>query len=162
MTPDARKRFAALTSALAVYAAGCAANNTPNAETATPAYRDLPNVPRPLIDRPDDYEAPRPTQRRAARTRPPRTTDTRGGGRPGGDVWRALATCESGMRQDATSPSGRYLSYFQWSAATWRSVGGVGDPRDASYETQVALAERLQARSGWSQWPACSAKLGLR
>lgn len=84
------------------------------------------------------------------------------GGGPTGDVWHALALCESGMRQSATSPNGLYLSYFQWLLSTYRSVGGVGDPRTVPYETQVVLAKRLQARSGWGQWPRCSRKLGLR
>lgn len=79
-----------------------------------------------------------------------------------GDIWSALARCESGMNQRATSKSGTYLGYFQFSMATWHSVGGPGDPRDSDYDTQVTYAQKLQARSGWGQWPACSRKLGLR
>lgn len=81
-----------------------------------------------------------------------------------GDVWRALAQCESGMRQDAVG-EGVHYSYFQWKLATWRSVKAEGDPddpRNAEYGVQVAAAKRLQARSGWGQWPACSRRLGLR
>lgn len=78
------------------------------------------------------------------------------------DIWGSLANCESGMNQRATSSSGKYLGYFQFSMSTWRSVGGSGDPRDHDYEGQLKYAQILQARSGWSQWPACSSKLGLR
>jgi hypothetical protein len=41
-------------------------------------------------------------------------------------------------------------------------VGGSGLPSEASMEEQTARAQALQARSGWGQWPACTAKLGLR
>ena len=81
---------------------------------------------------------------------------------PGGDIWAKLANCESSMNQRATSATGKYLGYFQFSMATWQSVGGPGDPRDHSYEVQLHYAQKLQARSGWGQWPRCSRKLGLR
>lgn len=85
----------------------------------------------------------------------------------GGDIWRALASCESGdgkvsVNPNAVSPSGRYFGAFQFSLATWRSVGETGKPTDYSYEHQLSAAKRLQARSGWGQWPTCSKRLGLR
>jgi len=80
----------------------------------------------------------------------------------GGDVWGALARCESGGRSDAVSRSGRYFGAFQFSLQTWRAMGMSGSPIDHPYETQLAAAQRLQARSGWGQWPHCSRKLGLR
>ncbi len=80
----------------------------------------------------------------------------------GGDVWDALARCESGGNPRATSSSGAYLGAFQFSLSTWRSVGESGDPRDHSYEHQRAAAQRLQARSGFGQWPACSRRIGVR
>lgn len=78
----------------------------------------------------------------------------------GGDIWRALANCESALGND--SRSGKYHGYFQFSLATWQSVGGTGDPHTYSYEEQLHFAQILQARSGWGQWPVCSRKLGLR
>jgi hypothetical protein len=54
-----------------------------------------------------------------------------------------------------------YYGMFQFSLPTWRSVGGVGLPSDASAATQLALAIKLQARSGWGQWPVTSRKCGL-
>jgi hypothetical protein len=75
------------------------------------------------------------------------------------DVWTALARCESGMRNDGGGP---YFGYFQFSAGTWRSLGYDGLPHQHDYATQLAAAQRLQARSGWGQWPACSRRIGLR
>ena len=37
-----------------------------------------------------------------------------------------------------------------------------GNPVDYDYGTQLAAAQRLQARSGWGQWPHCARRLGLR
>jgi hypothetical protein len=73
-----------------------------------------------------------------------------------GDRFDRLANCESGMRQDAVSSNGLYLSYFQWLISTWHSVGGTGDPRNHSYEEQKEKAKVLasQANPG-TQWPVC-------
>ena len=79
-----------------------------------------------------------------------------------GDIWGALARCESGGRPNAISRSGKYFGAFQFSLATWRGVGMSGNPIDYPYEVQLEAAKRLQARSGWGQWPVCSRKLGLR
>lgn len=82
--------------------------------------------------------------------------------RPAGDVWARLAACESGGNPRARSASGLYFGAFQFSLATWRSLGYGGNPVDHSYATQLEAARRLQARSGWGQWPRCSRRLGLR
>lgn len=80
--------------------------------------------------------------------------------RPAGDdVWRRLANCESSNGRD--SANGRYHGFFQWSLATWAGMGYSGDPHTYSYEFQKAASVRLQARSGWGQWPTCARKLGL-
>lgn len=81
--------------------------------------------------------------------------------RPSGDVWGALAACESGGNPGAHGGSGRYHGAFQFSLATWRSLGYDGDPHEHSYEVQLEAAQRLQARSGWGQWPRCARRLGL-
>lgn len=158
------RRVLAITAALGM--AACGSSTDAPADTRVYAHDvPKPNYPRSQ-DTPESFAVPTTTTKRRASRSKPRTspqpareveTPT-----PAGDVWHALAMCESGMRQNATSPNGLYLSYFQWSLPTWRSVGGAGDPRTVPYETQVELAKRLQARSGWSQWPACSRKLGLR
>lgn len=79
-----------------------------------------------------------------------------------GDVWAALAQCESGGNPKAVSASGTYYGLYQFSLSTWASVGGSGLPTDASPAEQTQRAQALQARSGWGQWPHCSSKLGLR
>jgi hypothetical protein len=142
---------------IALTVAACGTGTTPDPQHT--AWSDQPKLDLPRSqDTPESYVVPttRPARQRAARSSTrPRTAP------PAGDVWHALAQCESTMRQEAVG-EGKYLSYFQWDPATWRSVGGEGDPRDASYGEQVERAKQLQARSGWGQWPRCSRKLGLR
>jgi uncharacterized protein YabE (DUF348 family) len=84
-----------------------------------------------------------------------------GGGAVSGDVWAALAQCESGGNP-ATNTGNGYYGLYQFSLPTWQAVGGSGLPSEASAAEQTQRAQILQARSGWGQWPACSAKLGLR
>ncbi|MFT4300112.1 MAG: ubiquitin-like domain-containing protein [Aeromicrobium sp.] len=79
----------------------------------------------------------------------------------GDDVWAKLAQCESGGRPNAVSANGLYHGLYQFSVGTWKAVGGSGLPSQASAEEQTMRAQMLQARSGWGQWPHCSAKLGL-
>lgn len=78
----------------------------------------------------------------------------------GGDVWAALAACESGGNPSTNTGNG-YYGMYQFSLPTWQAVGGSGLPSDASAAEQTMRAQILQARAGWGQWPACSAKLGL-
>ena len=78
-----------------------------------------------------------------------------------GDVWGALAKCESGGNPSIISSNGLYYGLYQFSLSTWRAVGGSGLPSDASPAEQTQRAQALQARSGWGQWPHCAAKLGL-
>jgi hypothetical protein len=77
-----------------------------------------------------------------------------------GDVWWALSGCESGHTNAATGNG--FWGFFQFTLATFHSLGYEGSPTDYGYETQREAAQALQARSGWGQWPACSRKLGLR
>ena len=77
-------------------------------------------------------------------------------------VWAKLAKCESGGNPRAVSSTGKYHGLYQFSIATWKSVGGKGKPSDASADEQTKRAKILQAKAGWGQWPSCSRKLGLR
>lgn len=79
----------------------------------------------------------------------------------GNSVWDRLAQCESSGNWAMNSGNGFYGG-VQFMASTWRAMGGSGLPHQASRETQIAIAKKLQAQYGWGQWPACSAKLGLR
>ncbi len=73
--------------------------------------------------------------------------------------WAALAKCESGGRPDAVSSTGKYRGMYQFSTATWQSVGGSGDPAAASAAEQTLRAQKLYERSGAGQWPHCGSNL---
>lgn len=77
-----------------------------------------------------------------------------------GDAFDRLAMCEAGG--DPTLVDGPFYGAFQFMIDTWHSIGMAGTPTDYPYAVQKAAAQRLQARDGWGQWPACSRKLGLR
>jgi len=79
-------------------------------------------------------------------------------------TWKALAKCESGGNWAINSGNG-YYGGLQFSASSWRAVGGTKYaplPHQATPQEQIAAAEKLRASGGWGHWPACSAKLGLR
>lgn len=90
-----------------------------------------------------------------------RPASSGGGAVVTGDVWGALAQCESGGNPAAVSRNGLYYGLYQFSLGTWGAMGGSGLPSDASPAEQLQRAQALQARSGWGQWPACAASLGL-
>jgi hypothetical protein len=71
-------------------------------------------------------------------------------------ILRLIAQCESGGNPRAISRGGTYRGKFQFSRATWRSLGGRGDPARASERTQDRMALKLYRRSGTRPWPACS------
>lgn len=96
--------------------------------------------------------------------RPARTSSTSSGPRQGtGDVdslnWPALAQCESGGNPRAVSSTGKYRGLYQFSYATWQSVGGSGDPAANSSGEQTYRAKLLYKRSGAGQWPECGRRL---
>jgi len=84
------------------------------------------------------------------------------GGASAGDdsVWAALAQCESGGNPTTNTGNGFY-GLYQFSLSTWQAMGGTGYPHEADVATQTAMAKKLQAQSGWGQWPHCAAQLGL-
>jgi hypothetical protein len=63
-----------------------------------------------------------------------------------------VCRCESRGNPRVVSRNGRYMGLFQFSRATWRSVGG-GDPFDPA--TNSERAYRLWQRRGWQPWPVC-------
>ncbi len=82
-----------------------------------------------------------------------------------GTSWYNLASCESGHNPSVVSSNGLYSGLFQFSEPTWRAVGGAQYAPTAGQATpaqQLEMAIKLQQQSGWGQWPACSAKYGLR
>ena len=78
-----------------------------------------------------------------------------------GDVWAQLRACESGGRYNINSGNGFYGAY-QFHPRTWRGLGYPGLPHQAPPEMQDEAARKLQARSGWGQWPVCSRRIGAR
>ncbi len=123
----------------------------PASDEQIPA-RPLPAAPQPVAAQPTQA---RSAQRQAAQPAAPIDTSVDGG------VWDRLAACESGGNWSINTGNG-YYGGLQFSASSWRGVGGSGLPHQASKAEQIARAEALKARQGWGAWPACSAKLGLR
>jgi hypothetical protein len=70
-------------------------------------------------------------------------------------VLARIAACESGGDPTAVSADGRYHGKYQFSRATWRSMGGTGNPARASEAEQDRIAAKLLARAGTSPWPNC-------
>jgi uncharacterized protein YabE (DUF348 family) len=80
------------------------------------------------------------------------------------DAFAKLRLCEAGGAYDRNSGNGFYGAY-QFMYQTWQSVAPDPwkntYPHEAPPSIQDQAARSLQRRSGWGQWPACSAKLGL-
>jgi hypothetical protein len=116
----------------------------------------LASLPAPVV--PTAVSFPLPT------TTPPTTTPAEAPPTPAGGaptaVWARLRQCESGGNY-ATDTGNGYYGAYQFSEATWLGIGETGFPNQAPPAIQDAAAQRLQARSGWGQWPACSRQLGL-
>ena len=68
----------------------------------------------------------------------------------------AIAQCESGGDPTAVSPSGQYRGKYQFSRATWRGLGGKGDPAAAPEAEQDRMAAKLLATQGPGAWPSCA------
>jgi peptidoglycan hydrolase-like protein with peptidoglycan-binding domain len=66
-----------------------------------------------------------------------------------------IAACESGGDPTAVSADGRFRGKYQFSLATWRAMGGKGDPAKAPEAEQDRRAAKLLAQSGTSPWPVC-------
>ena len=73
----------------------------------------------------------------------------------------AIAQCESGGNWAINTGNG-YYGGLQFSAGSWRAVGGTGLPHQNSRQEQIYRAHLLQLRQGWGAWPACTRKLGIR
>ncbi|MGC8480454.1 MAG: transglycosylase family protein [Acidimicrobiales bacterium] len=79
---------------------------------------------------------------------------------PSPAAFSALRNCESGGNYSDDTGNGYYGAY-QFSLGTWERLGFSGLPSAAPPSTQDQAAAMLQQESGWGQWPACSAILGL-
>lgn len=66
----------------------------------------------------------------------------------------SIAACESGGDPTAVNAAGYYGKY-QFDLGTWASVGGSGNPAEASEAEQDYRAGLLYQRAGSSPWPVC-------
>jgi soluble lytic murein transglycosylase-like protein len=66
----------------------------------------------------------------------------------------SIAACESGGDPAAVNAAGYYGKY-QFDESTWASVGGSGNPAEASEAEQDYRAALLYSRAGASPWPVC-------
>jgi hypothetical protein len=118
----------------------------PSPQTLTPSVRPAQVVPVALL-------GPTPTPA-------PTAPATKAAGGTSGGVWASLRQCESGGNYKDDTGNGYYGAY-QFALGTWHGLGFSGLPSSASPAVQDEAAQKLQARSGWGQWPACSRKLRL-
>ena len=79
-------------------------------------------------------------------------------------VWDKLANCESSGNWHINTGNGFYGG-LQFTKGTWLAYGGGKYASRADLATraeQIAIATKVRnARGGYGDWPACSAKLGL-
>ncbi|MBJ7472119.1 MAG: transglycosylase family protein [Solirubrobacteraceae bacterium] len=66
-----------------------------------------------------------------------------------------IAKCESNGDHTIVSANGLYRGKYQFDRATWKSVGGTGDPAAASEEEQDQRAAILLRQRGTAPWPVC-------
>ena len=78
------------------------------------------------------------------------------------EPWKSLAMCESSLRPDVVSKTGKYHGLFQFDQRSWAYVGGAGKPSRATVREQLVRAKALKKIQGWEAWPTCSRKLGLK
>jgi peptidoglycan hydrolase-like protein with peptidoglycan-binding domain len=74
----------------------------------------------------------------------------------GSSELQGIARCESGGNPSAVSRGGAYRGKYQFSRATWRLLGGSGDPAAAPEGVQDRMAAELLSRQGTSAWPNCA------
>jgi hypothetical protein len=70
---------------------------------------------------------------------------------PAGGPLSRIAACESGGNPRAVNPNGHYGKY-QFDLQTWGSVGGSGNPINASEAEQDKRAAMLYAQRGAAPW----------
>lgn len=116
----------------------------------------IPTPPLPTTDRalPAGYDAPTPVV--AAAPASGHISSSRVTTAPSGDRFGRIRARESGGNYAENTGNGYYGAY-QFSLGTWQSVGGTGNPANASPSEQDARAQALYAARGCSPWPqTCS------
>ena len=100
-------------------------------------------------------------RQREARLRASRSRTTAPQGSASSELLDRLASCESGMRPDAHSSTGKYHGAFQFALSTWHGMGMSGDPHNYSYAEQKAVVARIPVSAWGRQFPTCARKLGV-
>jgi len=163
-----RDAEAELTRAIETAEREAAARREAAAQRETAARRAADEAARASVAAPAD-PAPAPAAGPAAAggaPAPPGVGGGQGGGVPlapatGGPSAAESATlariraCESRGNYSIVSRSGRYRGAYQFDFATWRSVGGAGDPAAASPAEQDYRALLLLRLRGTRPWPVC-------
>ena len=101
---------------------------------------------------PELREELRTSRRELRRAKSATTGPSGGGGAP--PHLEAIAACESGGDYSTNTGNGFYGAY-QFTQSTWASVGGTGNPADASPAEQDRRAAMLYAQAGSTPWPVC-------
>jgi lysozyme family protein len=70
-------------------------------------------------------------------------------------VLAKIAQCESGGDPTVVSADRRYFGKYQFSRATWRRMGGRGNPARAPEAEQDQRAAMLYEQEGTRPWPVC-------
>ena len=81
---------------------------------------------------------------------------TRASSSTAGGALAAIRLCESGGDYSTDTGNGFYGAY-QFTQASWESVGGTGNPAEAGPAEQDRRAAMLLASSGTGNWPVCGA-----
>jgi Transglycosylase-like domain/Putative peptidoglycan binding domain len=68
-----------------------------------------------------------------------------------------IGQCESKGDPTVISANGKFRGKYQFDLATWRSVGGTGDPAAATEDEQDQRAAILLRQRGTAPWPVCGA-----
>ncbi len=71
------------------------------------------------------------------------------------DLLDKIAECESKGDPTIVSANGLYRGKYQFDRATWKTVGGIGDPAAATEEEQDQRAAILLRQRGTAPWPVC-------
>lgn len=96
---------------------------------------------------------PRPAARYVSAGRPYRPPANTASINAGGTL-ESIAKCESGGDPSTNTGNGFYGKY-QFTQSTWASVGGTGNPANASEAEQDRRAAMLYSQRGAQPWPVC-------
>lgn len=75
-------------------------------------------------------------------------------------TFNSIAQCESSGDWSDDTGNGFYGG-LQFTLESWETVGGTGNPAQASQDEQIMRADMLEKLQGWVAWPDCAAQLGL-